>query len=571
MFMLFKEFAEYLEKLEKISSRLEITKVLADLIKKMDADETEKGIYLTLGQLGPDFDSQEFNMAVKMVLRAVREGIGNDKIDVEKEYKKRGDLGILVEELEFKEEKKNKMTVVEVFDRLKAIAVEAGSGSQEKKVASLRDLFTSVSANERKFVARMVMGRLRLGFSSKTIFDALSEMESGSKSLRKELDAIFQIYPDPGYIAMVVKKEGIAGLKKVKVKIGVPVVPALCQRINSYQEIIEKMGDVAVERKYDGTRVQIHFDRTKNEVKTYTRNLEESSQMFPELKKMGDFVKADKLILDCEAVGYDPKTQKILSFQLTITRKRKHDVAETAESVPLRFFVFDVLNVDGESMLEKEYNERRKALSEVVKKNQVIVVDEFVHTDDPEKVQSLHDQYLKEGYEGAVVKMWKGKYLPGRQGWNWVKIKEAEGETGKLSDTMDLVVMGYYQGRGKRASFGMGAFLVGVKKDNVWESLAKVGTGLSDAEFISLRKRLDKIAVKDKPKNYNVEGALVADVWVEPSIVVEIAADEITKSPSHGAGIALRFPRLVKFRDDKGPEQATTWKEVLRIAKISKV
>lgn len=571
MLMLFKEFAQYLEKLEKISSRLEITAVLADLIKKMEDEETDKGIYLTLGQLGPDFANQEFSMAVKMVLRAVKEGSADATLDVEKEYKKRGDLGLLVEEIKFNEDIKKRNTITDVFERLKVIAEDSGAGSQERKVMSLRDLLTSVSANERKFIVRMVMGKLRLGFSDKTIFDALSQLESGNKSLRKELDAVFQIYPDPGYIAMVVKQRGMEGLKNVKVKTGVPVVPALCQRINSYQEIIDKMGEVAVERKYDGTRVQIHFDRSKNEVKTYTRNLEETSEMFPELKGMGEWVKADKLILDCEAVGYDPKTQKILSFQMTITRKRKHDVEEVAQSVPLRFFVFDVLNVDGESMLSKKYFERRETLGKVIKKNDVIVVDEYERTTDAHKVDLLHEQFLEEGFEGAVIKMWNGKYLPGRQGWNWVKIKEAEGETGKLSDTLDLVVMGYYLGRGKRADFGMGAFLVGLKKDDMWVSLAKVGTGLTDEEFVSLRKRFDKNASDKKPANYLVEGALIPDVWVLPAVVVEIAADEITKSPSHGAGIALRFPRLVKLRDDKGPEQSTTWKEVLRIAKISKV
>jgi len=569
--MLFKEFSGYLEKLEKISSRLEITDVLADLIKKMEVEEVDKGIYLTLGQLGPDFANQEFSMAVKMVLRAVREGASDVSLDIEKEYKKRGDLGVLVEEIEFREDKKKKNTIVEVFEQLKAMAEDGGSGSQERKVASLHKLLVSVSPIERKFIVRMVMGKLRLGFSSKTIFDALSQIESGSKSLRKDLDNVFQIYPDPGYIAMTVKKEGLAGLKNIKVKTGVPVVPALCQRINSYQEIIEKMGEVAVERKYDGTRVQIHFDRAKNEIKTYTRNLEETSNMFPELKKIGDFVVADKLILDCEAVGFDPKSQKILSFQATITRKRKHDVEEAAVSVPLRFFVFDVLNVNGESMLTKQYYERRGVLAKIIKKNDVLVVDEHVRTTDPDKIEVLHDKFLQEGYEGAVIKMWSGKYLPGRQGWNWVKIKEAEGETGKLSDTLDLVVMGYYLGRGKRAGFGIGAFLVGVKRGEVWESLAKVGTGLTDEEFVDLRKKLESCSVGDKPANYHVEGTLVPDVWVIPKVVMEIAADEITKSPSHGAGIALRFPRLVKFRDDKGPDQATTWDEVLRIAKISKV
>ena len=288
--------------------------------------------------------------------------------------------------------------------------------------------------------------------------------------------------------------------------------------------------------------------------------------MFPELFSMKNWINADEVILDCEAVGYDRKSGKILPFQLTITRKRKHDVAETAKSVPLRFFVFDILSVDGKSLVEKPYFERRIILTEIIKKNDTLVPDEYFKSKDALEIQKLHDKFLEEGFEGAVIKQWSGEYLPGRQGWNWVKIKEAEGTTGKLSDTFDLVILGYYLGRGKRTSFGIGAFLAGIKKDGKWVSIAKVGTGLTDEEFRDLKKRLGENEVKEKPKDYLVSGSLIPDVWVEPMVVVEVAADEITKSPNHAGGVALRFPRLVKFREDKSPKQSTTWKEVLEIA-----
>ena len=505
--MLFKDFAGYLEKLEKISSRLEITKVLAELIEKMSVEETDKGIYLTLGQLGPDFDNKEFNMAIKMVLRSVVEGTGVSANEIERKYKDLGDVGLMVEVLDFKRIMAVKYSVNEIFEKLKIIADEGGGGSQERKVARLSELLLTASSLERKYVARMVIGKLRLGFSEKTVFDALSQMTSGGKTLRKELDKAFQIYPDPGYITKVVKEKGMSGLKNVKVKTGVPVVPALCQRLDNYQEIVDKMGVVAVERKYDGTRVQIHFNKKTNEVRTYTRNLEESSPMFPELQNMKEWIKADEVILDCEAVGYERKTNKVLPFQITITRKRKHDVAETAKSIPLRFFVFDILSLNGKSQLDKPYFERRKLLAEIIKRNGTLVTDEYYKTNDPAEVQKMHDIFLREGFEGAVIKMWKGEYLPGRQGWNWVKIKEAEGTSGKLSDTLDLVILGYYLGRGKRAGFGIGAFLVGLRKGNAWVSIAKVGTGLTDEEFRELKKKLDKLEIKEKPSNYLVTGA----------------------------------------------------------------
>ena len=288
MIMQFIEFAKYLQKLEKISSRLLITDVLAELIGKLEPTETSKGIYLVLGQLGPDFANKEFGMAVKMVIRAIAQGTGKSIEEVTREYKQKGDLGLLLEEMPFEKEKRKSHSLTEIYDYLLLIAEDSGFGSQERKVNKLSEILLEISATERKYISRMVVGKLRLGFSAKTIFDALSQMQSGNKTLRKELDSVFQIYPDPGLITTAVKEKGMAGLKDIKVKVGVPVVPALCQRLNEYGEIVEKMHDVAVERKYDGTRLQIHFNRLKNEVKTYTRNLEENSWMFPEILEMGN-------------------------------------------------------------------------------------------------------------------------------------------------------------------------------------------------------------------------------------------------------------------------------------------
>lgn len=573
--MLFREFAEYLQRLEKISSRLEITDLLAELIKKLDVDEVASGVYLTQGLLGPIYDNKEFNMAGKMVIRAVASAFKKDNDEVEKRYKDLGDMGEVVTTFGVDSDRKNK-SLNEVFETLKEIAYFEGTGSQELKVNKLSELISEISTLEGKFVVRMVMGKLRLGFSEKTVFDALSKIESGSKSLRKDLDKVYQLYPDSGEIVKEFKRNGVDGLKNIVVTVGVPIVPSLCQRLNTYDEIIKNMGEVAIEPKYDGTRVQIHYKNFKTEktqnnvlIKSYTRNLEESSAMFPELKKISEYLNAEEIILDCEAVGFDPVSGRVLNFQETITRKRKHGVEEAATSVPLRFFCFDVLYSDGQSLLNLPYFERRKILSEQVKTNNVVVVDESIRTIDPVELEEIHTRFLTEGYEGAVLKKWDGDYLPGRQGWNWVKIKEAQGSSGKLADTFDLVILGYYMGKGKRSGFGMGAFLVGTKKGEKWVSLAKIGTGLTDEEFKGLTERLRELKLDKKQDNVEVEGALVPDIWVQPKVVVEIAADEITKSPSHAGGLALRFPRLIHFRDDKGFDQATTWEEVETIAKIS--
>lgn len=569
--MKFREFSVILEKLEGTASRLEMTDILVELLKKLNEREVEEGVHLMMGGLAPRYQKIQFNLADKMVIRAMAETVGKEVKEVTVKYKSVGDLGEVVKMILNQVQDDgggDDLTILEVHERLKKIAEDGGEGSQERKVEALAQLLNVVDPVGAKFVVRVVLDKLRLGFSTKTVLDALSMMESGNKLLRKRLDSLDQIHPDLGLLVKKIKQGGMEKAEReIEVEVGVPVESALCQRLNSAGEIIVKMGRVGVEKKFDGSRAQIHFERGEK-IRVFTRNLEESSHQFPELKNMTKWVRAKSLILDAEAVGVNPKTGKMLPFQDTITRKRKHEIAEAASKVPLKFFVFDVLYKDGESLLDKTYEERRKILSETVVENKMLMVDEFKVTDKEREVHELHERFLKEGFEGAVVKKMDAKYLPGRQGWGWVKIKESEGETGKLTDTLDLVVMGFNRGKGKRAGFGVGAFLGGVRNGEKILTLAKVGTGLTDEQFFELKKRLDKLTVKEKPKMYEVEKILEPDVWVEPGLVVEVAADEITKSPSHTAGVALRFPRLVRFRDDKRVDQATCVEELkgIRVA-----
>ncbi len=565
--MLFKEFAEHLEKLEKISSRLTITDEVASLLKKLSVTEVEGGVYLLMGRLAPAYTGLEFNLGWKMILRAVSQVSGRGIDEILVEFKHKGDIGEVVNGLRPGVFWGKQLTVGQVYERLMKIAKYGGAGSQEEKISGLADLFRDLSQTEAKFISRMIMGHLRLGFSEKTIFDALSVVGKGDKSARKKLDEVYQILPDVGLLAKTVLEKGLdKALANPQVKVGVPVVSALCQRLNQASEIIEKMKDVAVERKYDGTRVQIHFRRKGfadgSQVKTFTRNLEETSQMFPELAGMAEWIKGDEVVLDSEAVGIDPKTGKIMPFQATITRKRKHGIKEALAAVPLRFFLFDILSKDGATLINEPYYQRRNILVETIKKNNIVVVDENYQTKEAKVLHGYHEQFLQEGFEGAVIKKWDGNYLPGRQGWNWVKIKEKEGSTGKLADTLDLVVMGFYRGKGKRSDFGVGAFLVGITSGERVLTIAKIGTGLTDEQFRELKNRLDDLTVKEKPRGYEVQKSLEADVWVRPKLIVEIAADELTKSPNHSAGVALRFPRLIKFRDDKDLAGATTLKEM---------
>ncbi|HJY98354.1 MAG TPA: ATP-dependent DNA ligase, partial [Patescibacteria group bacterium] len=358
---------------------------------------------------------------------------------------------------------------------------------------------------------------------------------------------------------------------EAKPEIGVPVVPMLAQRLNSPSEMIKKMGEVAVEPKFDGLRIFIHYRRKPSELKIFTRNMNLIDiNTFPELKEVGKYIKVNEVILDTEAIGVDPKREMFLDFQKTIQRRRKHAVEKTAFEIPLQFQVFDILLVDGRGLIEAPYRERRKELERAVINGGLLKIDESTITQDPGEIKRLHEKYLKMGLEGVVVKKAGAPYVSGRTGWNWVKMKEAEGRTGKLSDTVDCVIMGYSTGKGKRVGFGMGQFLAGIKDGDLYKTVTKVGTGLTDEQFRELKARLKEIAVGKKPGEYEVNKDLYPDFWVEPGVVVELAADEITVSPKHSAGLALRFPRLVKFRDDKRADQTTTIPELKEIARLQK-
>ena len=611
--MTFQKLAQYFQKLEETASRNQMTEILAQLIKESGTDEVDKICYFSLGQLAPLYAGIEFNLADKMMIRVLAQAYGQDEKLIKDKYKELGDLGDVAAFFD-KKAKAKPMTVNQTYERLYEIALEEGEGSVERKISKMAQLLDDLNAKSAKYVVRIPLGRLRLGFSDMTILDALSWMVTGDKSKRAEIEEAFNARADVGQIAQIIKKQGIGGLKKVKVSLGVPVMPALCQRLPTAEEMIKKMAPrqpstraqaegawgkakIAVEPKFDGTRLQVHFSKKrkweqkedqlsftfqpKGFVRTFTRNLENTTHMFPDLiQAVFKEVKAQEAILDCEAIGYNLKTGKFLPFQETIKRKRKYGISKKAKEIPLKFFCFDILFKDGKDLLKEPFSKRREILGKILSsKNKVVILSPQIVTDSPKELRKYHDEQIKKGLEGVVIKKWEAPYDPGKRGYTWVKFKQEKGKKGGgLADTLDCVVMGYYKGRGKRAGFGLGAFLVGVRWPPFAEAtggkefltISKVGTGLTDEQWKEMYKRCGKVKTKEKPKEYQVDKNLNPDTWCSPKIVVEIEADNITKSPIHAAQYALRFPRLVRFRDDKSPSQVTTLKEAEKLYKLQK-
>jgi len=566
--MTFSDLAGYFQKLESTASRNSMTEILAGLFRLAKPQEIAEICYLLQGRTVPLYEAIEFGVADKFMIRAIVKAFNVSEEAVKKEFKKFGDLGAAAEALH---KGSGGLTVSEVYKALDMLARVGGAGSQEKKIGLLADLLRGTDARSARYIARIPLDKLRLGFSDMTILDALSWMEAGDKSLRTRLEAAYNVRPDIGLLASEVRKDGVQGLSHIHAKVGAPILASLCARLPNADEMIDKMKEVAVEPKYDGVRVQIHYEKVKSEklkVKSFSRNLENTTNMFPELQEIGKELNADEVILDSEAVGYDEKHDKLVPFQETSTRKRKHGITQSAKSTPLKFFVFDILYKDGKELLSRPLSERRNILEQTLKNSKHLILSPQIVTSSADEIRRYHDAQLKKGLEGAVVKKWDSIYEPGRAGYHWVKFKEEEGKTGKLTDTIDAVVMGYYRGEGKRSGFGIGAFLVGVVRGESFVTVTKIGTGVSDELWKELRVRLNSLKTPTPPKEYaDVAKSLIPDVWVAPKIVVELAGDDLTHSPTHGAGIAVRFPRLVRLRHDKSPAQATTVRELAAMYK----
>ena len=573
--MKFSELALYFERIEKNSSRLEITRILAELFKSLNSQEIAKVVYLLQGRVGPAYEGIDFGMAERTIIKASMSALNIDRSYFEKEFKKNGDLGQTVESFkkQYSSFEEKGMEVLVVFDFFYRLATASGNGSQDVKTSLLAQLIRQLDPLSGRYLVRLPTGIIRLGFSDMTILDTYSWMLKGDKSLRPIIETAYHVRPDLGFIGKILKEKGINGLKLIDPKVFTPIIMMKAERMSSAKEIIKQIGKCLVEPKFDGFRLQVHLRSVPlgsdlKQVKLFSRSLEDVTFMYPDIVEgVKKEVKADELIIEGEAIGYNPKTGEFLPFQETVQRKRKYDIGAKSIEVPLKLFAFELLYLNGENFIKKPFIERRKALEQVTVKNkdiskQIIVVDHQEEVDKEERLEEIFDQAVAKKLEGVIAKKLDGIYQPGARGWNWIKYKRSY--SSKINDTIDCLVMGYDFGKGKRTDFGMGAFLVGVfdNKNDRFVTVAKIGTGLTDEEWKELKVKSQMLKVKEKPTNYLVDKMAECDVWITPKIVVEIKADEISKSPTHTAGLALRFPRLEKFRDDKKLEDVTSLKEL---------
>ena len=590
--MKFKVLSKILKHIENTNSRNEITKILSELFLQLKPTEAKVCSYLLLGRLVPTYKSLEFNMATKTIVKSISLAYNISEKDVLIKYEQVGDIGGII--MSFSTKETSKLDIISVFDTLTKIAKDSGYGSVDRKIIALSKLLKQLDKLSAKYVVRIVENKLRLGFSEMTIIDSLSYMLIGDKSLRGTLEDAFNVSADIGNLIFLVKTKSIKDIEKIDVTVGIPIRSALPERIPSIDDLFEKLGQHFVEPKFDGIRAQIHLDKLKTIevgekaqetffeerkskyfVKIFSRSMDDITKMLPEIAQGALDLNCESAILDCEVIGFNPNTKELLSFQETIKRRRKHGVKGTSDSIPLKAYAFDLLYLNGKSLIKAPFNIRRNQLEKLLTTNGAINLIEINLVKTEDKLQEHWQKYVDEGLEGIISKKKDAIYTPGKRNFNWIKLKKVNESS--VEDTLDCVVMGYYLGKGARQKLGIGGFLVGVlnTESGEVESLSKVGTGLTEREWVQLKDKIDKIKVEKRPDNFIVDKSLYPDVWASAELIVEIKADEITLSPMHKAsrkfldnekGLALRFPRLIKIRD-KNIENSTSSFEVYEIYK----
>jgi len=563
--MTFSELATYLDQLEATSSRNELVRILAEAYKACSVEEIEPITYLIQGRLAPFFEPVEMGLGERLLMSAIAMAYGTSKEDVTKTYRQTGDLGLTAMSLGPKT-RDDTPSVIEVHQRLWEIAGLSGEGSLKAKLNLFAALLGDLDAASAKHLVRITLGKMRLGIGDPTVLDALSFAKKGDRSLRPVLEAAYNRSSDLGLMAKTLWAQGLEAIEAIKVTVGKPLRSQLAERLPNPEAVIKKLGLVGVQPKYDGFRVQIHKDG--GVVNIFSRNLETMTPMFPELVAATVSLPVKSVILDGEAIAYSPESEEYVPFQETTARRRKEGIDEFATRVPLRAFVFDVMFRDGTDLTPLPYEQRFAIVEEMLKGSDTLQTAPLTKTDSVEVLTRELLDNISRGLEGVVAKRLDSPYQAGARNFNWVKLKR--NTSGELTDTIDVVLIGYYGGKGKRAEFGAGALLAGVydsEKDE-FVSISKLGTGLSDEGWLDLHKQLSRLEVGEKPARVN--SILVPDVWLQPELVVEVLADEITPSPRHTAGMvgdqpgfALRFPRIVSFRSaDKKPEDATTVREI---------
>lgn len=579
--MEFSILAEAFRKMELTKKRLELTQYLVELFKKTPKEVISKIVYLLQGKLRPDFEGVELGVAEKLALRAISKSSGIPIKKIEIEYRKGGDLGhaasVILQQKTQTTFLVEDITVERVYETLFKIANLEGIRSQDMKMKYISSLLNDATPIEASFILKILLGTLRLGVAENTVMDALAIAFTEKKENRKMLEYAYNVSSDLGKVAETIASAGIEGIEKFEINLFNPIRPMLADRVKSEDEAIEKMGNrFAAEYKLDGERVQLHVE--KNKVILFSRSLENITSYYPDIiEKIPKSIQAEKVILEAEAVAVNENTGEFLPFQELMHRRRKYKIEKAVSQYPITVNFFDVLYYNGKSSLNLKYEERRHLLEKIVKEDDFAKNVPMIIVTNENEVEEFLENSINSGCEGLMLKMLDKPYQAGSRGSHWLKLKREY--RNELGDSLDLVVIGAFFGKGRRTG-RYGTLLLATYDEelDIFTSICKVGTGFTDEDLDQLYQILsEKVTIKKNPR---IDSEMEPDVWFEPELVIEVVASEITLSPIHKAamdiirknsGLALRFPKFTgKIRLEKGAEDASTNEEVITLYKGQK-
>ena len=576
--MEFSIISEMFEMMEKTTKRIELTNILVELLKKTPKQIIPNVVYLLQGIIRPNFEGVELGIAEKLAIRAISKSAGLPIKKIEDDYREGGDLGLTASNiLKIKTQTTftaEKITVERVYETLFKIAKLEGKGSQDLKMKHISSLLNDSTPLEAKFVLKILLGTLRLGIAENTVMDALAIAFTGKKENRVQIENAYNVSSDLGKVSLIVATDGIDEIKKIKISLFSPIRPMLADRVQSEKDVIKKMPEQFVaEYKLDGERVQIH--KQSDKIVLFSRRLENITQYYPDIvERIGKTLNVNEGVFEAEIVPINENTGEFLPFQELMHRRRKHKLDEAVLQYPITVNFFDVLYYDKKDCLNLEYTERRKILEQIVHEDNFSKLVPMLFVKNENEIEDFLENSINAGCEGLMLKAPSAPYRAGMRGSNWLKLKREY--RNELGDSLDLIVIGAYFGRGRRTGL-YGTLLLATynpEKDNL-PSICKVGTGFTDESLDQLYQILsNKVTLKKNPR---IVSEMEADIWFEPELVLEIVASEITLSPIHktgldlirkSSGFALRFPKFTgKIRYEKAVEDASTGEEVFALYK----
>ena len=576
--MEFSIISELFEMMEKTTKRIELTNILVELLKKTPKKIIPNVVYLLQGIIRPNFEGVELGIAEKLAIRAISKSAGLPIKKIEDDYRDGGDLGLTASNiLKIKTQTTftaEKITVERVYETLFKIAKLEGKGSQDLKMKYISSLLNDATPLEAKFVIKILLGTLRLGIAENTVMDALAIAFTGKKENRVQIENAYNVSSDLGKVSLIVATDGIDEIKKFKISLFSPIRPMLADRVQSEKDVIKKMPEQFVaEYKLDGERVQIH--KQSDKIVLFSRRLENITQYYPDIvERIGKTLNVNEGIFEAEIVPINENTGEFLPFQELMHRRRKYKLDKAVSQYPITVNFFDVLYYDKKDCLNLECSERRKILEQIVHEDNFSKLVPMLFVKNENEVEDFLENSINAGCEGLMLKAPSAPYRAGMRGSNWLKLKREY--RNELGDSLDLIVIGAYFGRGRRTGL-YGTLLLATynpEKDNL-PSICKVGTGFTDESLDQLYQILsNKVTLKKNPR---IVSEMEADIWFEPELVLEIVASEITLSPIHktgldlirkSSGFALRFPKFTgKIRYEKAVEDASTGEEVFALYK----